>query len=84
MMALQNHSSEEMYHRAMDAFDCLYQESNERAKIMSIAVHPYLSGQTHRIRHVQRTFEEIFSKPGVACWDSEKILDWYLSAGRTG
>ncbi len=46
MMALQNHPSEEMYRRSMDAFDCLYEESKDRAKIMSIAVHPYLSGQT--------------------------------------
>ena len=78
MMALQNHPSEEMYRRSMDAFDCLYEESKDRAKIMSIAVHPYLSGQTHRIKHVERTFEEILSKPGVACWSGEKILDWYL------
>jgi len=50
-MALQNHPSEEMHRRSMDAFDCLYEESKGRAKIMSIAVHPYLSGQTHRIKH---------------------------------
>ena len=78
MMALQNHASEEMYRRSMDAFDCLYEESKDRAKIMSIAVHPYLSGQTHRIKHVERAFEDILSKPGVACWSGEKILDWYL------
>lgn len=78
MMALQNHPSDEMHRRSMDAFDCLYEESKDRAKIMSIAVHPYLSGQTHRIKHVERTFEDILSKPGVACWSGEKILDWYL------
>ena len=42
------------------------------------AVHPFLSGPPHRIRHVERTFEEILSKPGVACWSGKKILDWYL------
>ena len=62
----------------MDQFDCLYEELKERAKIMSIAVHPYLAGQTHRIRHVERTFEDILSKPGVGAWNGEKILDWYL------
>ena len=78
MMALQNHTSDEIYRRSMDAFDWLYKESAERAKIMAIAVHPYLSGQPHRIAHVERTFAEILSKPGVACWSGEKILDWYL------
>ena len=78
MMALQNHSSDEMYRRSMDAFECLYKELAERAKIMSIAVHPYLSGQPHRIAHVERTFADLLSRPGVACWSGEKILDWYL------
>jgi allantoinase len=79
MMVLQSHPSEELYRRSMDAFNCLYEESKDRAKIMSIAVHPFLAGQTHRIKHVERTFEEILSKPGVACWSGEKILDWYHS-----
>jgi hypothetical protein len=82
MMALQNHTSDEFYRRSMDAFDWLYKESAERPKIMSIAVHPYLSGAAHRIAHVERTFKEILSRPGVACWSGEKILDWYLGTQR--
>jgi peptidoglycan/xylan/chitin deacetylase (PgdA/CDA1 family) len=79
MMALQNHTSDQFYRRSLDAFEWLYAESAERAKIMSIAVHPYLSGQPHRIAHVERTFAEILAKPGVACWNGEQILDWYLA-----
>jgi peptidoglycan/xylan/chitin deacetylase (PgdA/CDA1 family) len=79
MMALQHHPSDMMYRRSMDAFECLYKESAERAKIMAIACHPYLSGQPHRIAYVERAYEEILSRPGVACWDGEKILDWYLA-----
>jgi peptidoglycan/xylan/chitin deacetylase (PgdA/CDA1 family) len=78
LMVLQHHPSEMMYRRTMDAFDWLYKESAERPKIMSIALHPFLSGVPHRIGYVERTFEEILAKPGVACWDGEKILDWYL------
>ena len=78
MMALQHHPSEEFHRRAMDAFACLYAESAKRAKIMAIACHPYLSGQPHRIGHVERTFTEILAQPGVACWNGETILDWYL------
>ena len=37
-----------------------------RAKIMAVAMHPYLSGVPHRIGYVQKMFEEILSKPGVA------------------
>jgi hypothetical protein len=67
-----------LYRRSIDAFECLYAESAERAKIMSIACHPYLSGQPHRIGYVERTFAEILARPGVACWNGEQILDWYL------
>ena len=82
MMALQHQASDMMYRRAIDAFEWLYAESAERAKIMAIACHPYLSGQPHRIAYVERTFAEILKRPGVACWTGEKILDWYLQAGR--
>jgi peptidoglycan/xylan/chitin deacetylase (PgdA/CDA1 family) len=81
MMALQHHPSVEMYRRIMDQFEWLYAESASRPKFMSIAMHPYLSGVPHRIGHVQRAFEEILSRPGVAAWDGAKILDWHLAQG---
>jgi hypothetical protein len=46
---------------------------------MAIACHPYLSGQPHRIAYVERAYAEILQRPGVACWNGEKILDWYLA-----
>jgi peptidoglycan/xylan/chitin deacetylase (PgdA/CDA1 family) len=82
MMALQNHPSVEMYTRAKAYFDCVYAESTERAKIMSIAHHPYLSGSPHRIADVERLYTELLTKPGVVTWDGEQILDWYLAETR--
>ena len=83
MMMLQGHTSDQMYRRSMDAFEWLYKESAERAKIMSISVHPYISGVAHRIAYVERSFKEILSRPGVACWNGEKILEWYLGAQKS-
>ena len=79
LMALQHHPSDMMSMRGLDQFECLYEESAERAKIMAVACHPYLSGMPHRIRHVQRAFEEIMRRPGVVVWDGARILDWYLA-----
>ena len=81
-MMLQNHTSDQIFRRSMDAFECLYRESAARAKIMSISVHPYISGVAHRTAYVERAFKEILSRPGVACWNGEKILDWYLTQKR--
>ena len=77
MMNLQHHDSEEFHTRAMDHFKCLYAESAERAKIMAISCHPYLSGVPHRIAHVERTFADILGHDGVVSWTGEQILDWY-------
>ena len=77
MMALQSHPSDELYRRAMDHFECLYAESAERPKFLSIAMHPFLSGSPHRIAHVRRAFADMLSRPGVAAWDGAKLLDWY-------
>lgn len=77
MMALQHHPSEMMYQRALDHFECLYEEGAERPKVMAIACHTYLSGVPHRIRHLERTLEAIIGRKGVVAWNGLRILDWY-------
>ena len=79
MMMIQHHASSEFQRRAIDYFDCIYEESAETARVMALAVHPYLSGSPHRIRYVAETLEHIVSRPGVLVWDGEQILDWYLA-----
>jgi allantoinase len=79
IMALQHHPSDMIYRRALDQFDCLYEEARQRPKFMAIAMHPYLSGVPHRVGYVKRMLEEILSHPGVAAWDGATILDWYLA-----
>jgi len=81
LMALQHHPSDMMYRRVMDQFACLYAESAERPKFLSVAMHAYLSGVPHRIGHVERAFEDMLARQGVACWDGAKILDWYRGQG---
>jgi hypothetical protein len=77
LMALQHHTSEVFHARVMDHFECLYEESAERAKFMAVACHPYLSGVPHRIRHVERAFAEMAGRPGVVFWNGAQILDWF-------
>ncbi|MCZ6764366.1 MAG: polysaccharide deacetylase family protein [Alphaproteobacteria bacterium] len=80
---IQYHSSEVFLRRAVDAFDWLYAEAQSGARILSLAVHPYISGQAHRIRYVQEALEYMIAKPGVLVWDGEQILDWYLKERAT-
>jgi peptidoglycan/xylan/chitin deacetylase (PgdA/CDA1 family) len=77
LMNLQHHPSDMILQRVRDHFACVYAESADRPKIMSIAMHPYLSGVPHRIAHVRRAYEEILSRDGVVAWDGETILEWF-------
>ena len=79
MMMIQHHGSSEFQRRALDYFECIYEESAETTRIMALAVHPYISGSPHRIRYVAETLEHIVSQPGVQVWNGEQILDWYLT-----
>ena len=78
MMALQHHPSEEWLRRGIDTFDRLYEEGQEQYRVMAISVHPYITGAPHRIGYLEKLYEYILQRPGVALWKGEEILDWYL------
>lgn len=77
MMLVQHHESDYLLKRAIDQFDRLYEEGAERAKIMSIAIHPYISGQPHRIRYLEKFYEHVAGHAGVLHWNGVQLLDWY-------
>src|SRR5262249_34380810 len=84
MMLLQHHESPYWLTRIKDAFDRLYTESATRAKIMAIAIHPYISGQPHRIRYLEEVYDYVNRFDGVLHWNGEEILDWYRSTPSRG
>jgi allantoinase len=77
MMVVQHHESAYLLQRAIDQFDRLYLEGNDRAKIMAIAVHPYISGQPHRIKYLEAIYDYMARFDGVLHWNGTEILDWY-------
>jgi peptidoglycan/xylan/chitin deacetylase (PgdA/CDA1 family) len=78
MMAVQHHESEYLLKRTIDQFDRLYAEGGARAKILSLAIHPYLSGQPHRIKYLEAIYDYARRFDGVLYWTGEEILAWYL------
>jgi hypothetical protein len=79
MMAVQHHESDYLLKRATDQFDRLYAEGQSRAKIMALAIHPYLSGQPHRIKYLEQIYDYVSRFDGVLHWNGVEILDWYRS-----
>ena len=82
LMIVQHQTPQELYTRCMDYFERLYAESAQRVKIMSIAVHPYISGTPFRIKYFERVLDELKKKPGVVFWTGEQIMEWYRSTQR--
>ena len=79
MMMIQHHEAAELFNRTRDQFDRLYEEGGASARIMAIAVHPYISGVPHRIKYFEAIYDYMRRKPGVLFWKGEDILDWYRS-----
>ena len=77
MMLVQHHDSDHLLKRSIDSFDRLYAESKDRPKIMSIAIHPYISGQPFRIKFLEAIYDYVNKHDGVVHWNGEQILDWY-------
>jgi peptidoglycan/xylan/chitin deacetylase (PgdA/CDA1 family) len=79
MMIVQHHESDYLLKRTIDQFDRLYAEGEKRAKIISLAIHPYISGQPHRIKYLEQIYDHVARHDGVLHWNGEQILDWYLA-----
>jgi len=77
MMLVQHHESDHLLKRTIDSFDRLYAESKDRPKIMSVAIHPYISGQPFRIKFLEAIYDYVNKHEGVVHWNGEQILDWY-------
>jgi len=53
MMVIQHHDAEEFFRRAKDQFETLYAEGAKSARVMAIAVHPYISGVPHLVNYFE-------------------------------
>jgi peptidoglycan/xylan/chitin deacetylase (PgdA/CDA1 family) len=82
MMLVQHHESDYLLKRTIDQFDRLYAESAKRAKICALAIHPYISGQPHRIKYLEQIYDYVNKHEGVLHWNGEQILDWYRSIAK--
>jgi allantoinase len=82
MMIVHHHESDYLTRRAIDQFDRLYQEGEHRAKIVALAIHPYISGQPHRIKYLEQIYDYVNQFDGVLHWNGAQILEWYMAQTR--
>lgn len=66
----------------VDAFDTLYREGEDNARVLPIALHPFLIGAPHRVPHLVKALDYIKSHDRVWFARGGEILDAYKAAMR--
>jgi peptidoglycan/xylan/chitin deacetylase (PgdA/CDA1 family) len=61
-------------------FDVLYRDSAESGRVMAIAVHPFVTGQPHRVVALERALEYILGHEGVWRATGWEIVQHYLAS----
>jgi len=79
LFMIQHQPPQEFLRRATEQFDTLYAEGRESARVMAIALHPYLMGVPHRVRYLEAALQHIRRHQDVLFWTGSEILDWYLA-----
>jgi peptidoglycan/xylan/chitin deacetylase (PgdA/CDA1 family) len=64
----------------IDAFDTLYREGEDQARVLPIALHPFLIGAPHRAPHLAKALDYIKGHDGVWFARGGEILDAYRAA----
>jgi hypothetical protein len=71
-------ASAEVFGRMIrDQFDVLYAEGATRPRIMSISVHPFISGHPFRMKHIEAALGYITSHRDVWLTTGVEINNWY-------
>ena len=73
--------AEEFAQMIVDHFDTVYREGAENGRVMCIALHPYMMGAPHRLKHLDRALAYIRKHKDAWICTAEEILDWYTENG---
>ncbi|MBV9078158.1 MAG: polysaccharide deacetylase family protein [Methylobacteriaceae bacterium] len=85
VLAIQHQPAEEFARRCLAQLDRLAAEARSDrplggAKVMSFAIHPYLTGVPHRIGVVEALLDALLARDDVLLWQGRDIRDWYLAS----
>jgi peptidoglycan/xylan/chitin deacetylase (PgdA/CDA1 family) len=76
------HTSEEFAQQIRDQFDWLYAEAETGGgRIMAVTLHPWLSGQAHRVKPLRAALAHITAHDGVWSATGAEILEAFKGQG---
>jgi peptidoglycan/xylan/chitin deacetylase (PgdA/CDA1 family) len=75
-----NHTPDQYLKMVQDQFDVLYRESKTNGRVMTLSLHPYISGLPFRIKALDKVLEYIRSHEDVWLATGAEIADAYYNA----
>ncbi|HET6507974.1 MAG TPA: polysaccharide deacetylase family protein [Baekduia sp.] len=61
----------------VDAYDRLERDGAESGRVLVISLHPWLTGQPFRMRHVEAALDHVAGRPRAWCATAGEIVDRY-------
>jgi allantoinase len=72
------HQSPERFGQMIcDQFDVLYEDGAKTGRVMSICLHPFLTGHPHRAKYFAKALAHITARQEVWLATGSEIVDWY-------
>jgi allantoinase len=62
-----------------DQFDGLYEEGERSGRVMTVALHPFLSGHPYRVKWLRKALEYITSHDRLWLTTGGEVADWYYA-----
>lgn len=80
LFAVERQASLELYRRFEDALSAFERELSVNPRVVTIALHPHLTGVAHRVGYVTKVLETLQARNDVVFMVGEAIRDWYVAA----
>lgn len=62
-----------------EGFEVLWNDGATQGRVLCIALHPFVSGQPHWVRPLDRLFRELRQRPGVWWTTGSEMSRWYYA-----
>jgi allantoinase len=72
-------TAEQFYQMCVDQFDLLYAEGQQSARVMCIALHPFIINLPFRHKYLEKVLDYVTAKDDVWVATSDEIADWYYA-----
>jgi allantoinase len=82
MYGLEKRPDDTLRTRGVHHFDRLYRESASQAKVMAVALHPWIVGVPHRIDELDALLAHLRGHDDVSFWRGSEIASWYRAAAQ--